>query len=123
MTTKTEKGREKKTNYRIAISKALKIPIETVGDISVTHYYWECNCNLPRIHDRKKNKCLDCGGRKENCPDARAGDVQILNRSAHVEALVEAARYAVAYFKKPTGQIGYVTGALAEALRPFEKEV
>ena len=41
-----------------------------------TSLYWECECDTNFIRSAQMNMCENCGAMKDECPDARIGDVR-----------------------------------------------
>ena len=41
-----------------------------------TSLYWECECDTNFIRSAQMNMCENCGAMKDDCPDARIGDLR-----------------------------------------------
>ncbi len=43
--------------------------------------YWDCECEVRYIHNKKEEKCEKCGAIREEQPDSRLNEVMLLKFS------------------------------------------
>lgn len=51
--------------------------LEKIGDITLNHEYWDCDCEKDFIHSNTRSTCNKCNYERDESPNSRENEIII----------------------------------------------